>query len=253
MTFPNRSSRTDPSGRGWPEPEGAGHHENRLLATLAPAERARVETFIERVPMQQHLVLCRAGELYDHVWFPETAVGSDVVITPERSLIEAGLLGPEALVGIEVLHGERRATTTVVVQIGGTGARMSAADFRREVVIPRGPLFRTALRFAGAFQTSVAQVAACNARHDAGKRMARWLLMAHDRVPGDEIRLTQDSLASMLGARRATVTDEANELRALGAIDYHRGRIVVSDRARLEQAACGCYAVIRGEIARVFA
>ncbi|HEX3464115.1 MAG TPA: Crp/Fnr family transcriptional regulator [Candidatus Elarobacter sp.] len=227
-----------------------GRGRNRLLAALPAAERARLERYIERVPMQQHLVLARSGVPLDEVWFPETAVGSAVVSTPEGGFVEASLVGAEGMVGIEALHGERRAALTVIVQVPGTGGRMPAADFRREAVASRGSLFGLAMRFTAAFQTSVAQVAACNARHEAGARLARWLLMAHDRVPGDEIRLTQEFLATMLGARRATVTQAANELRERGAIDYHRGRIAITDRAALEEMTCGCYAIVRREMER---
>jgi CRP-like cAMP-binding protein len=152
-----------------------------------------------------------------------------------------------------LLYGEDRSNTTVIVQIPGSATCIEAGDFRREVVERGGSALHLMLRYANAFMGMVAQVAACNASHDIQQRFARWLLMAHDRIVRDEFHLTHEYAALMLGVRRASVTQAANSLRAIGAIDYEAGLVRIIDREALMKEACGCYRAINELIDAVFA
>jgi CRP-like cAMP-binding protein len=143
-----------------------------------------------------------------------------------------------------LLYGIRSSVTTVVVQVSGDGSRIKAADFEREIV-GQSEFYRLLLRFSRSFMGMVAQCGACNATHMLEQRLARWLLMVHDRVYRDKFDLTHEFIALMLGVRRAGVSGAASQLRAAGAIDYTRGSISVVNRAALERCACGCYAIIR--------
>ena len=207
------------------------------------------------VPVRAGAVLCESGSLLRHVWFPHDAVAATVVALPEGELVDVGLLGPEALVGTDLLFGERRSATTVVVQVGGHASRMNADDFRREVVLREDEPYRTFLRFAAAYQRLMAQLAACSAHHDLVHRLARWLLMLDDRLPRGVVDITQERLSGLLAARRASITKAANALRSCGALEYRRGRITIRDRRALLGASCACYPVLarllpRADVAR---
>lgn len=216
---------------------------NALLQRLSPAERARLGQFLQVVALPAGAMLCESGLRLAHVWFPHDAVASTVVRLPESELVDVGLLGPEALVGMDPLLGGRRSTTTVIVHTAGHASRIDADDFRREVVGRGGEAYDVFLWFAGAYQRQMAQLAACNARHSLAQRLARWLLMLDDRIAGD-VELTQDRLAFLLSARRASITHAANALRSCGALDYHRGHIVIRDRRPLLAASCVCYSIV---------
>jgi CRP-like cAMP-binding protein len=196
------------------------------------------------VPVPAGTVLCETGTLLRHVWFPHDAVAATVVPLADGDMVDVGLMGPEALVGTDPLFGERRSATTVVVQIGGHASRMSAEDFRREVVGREGEPYRVFMRFAAAYQRLMAQLAACSAHHDIVHRLARWLLMLDDRVAGEAVVITQERLAVLLAARRASITKAATTLRSCGAIEYRRGRITIRDRRTLLAASCACYPVL---------
>jgi len=157
---------------------------------------------------------------------------------------EVGLVGPEGVTGLAVLHGGDRDSFEIIVQVPGTALRMDAAAFREE--LDRIPALRTILlRYALAHFEQVARTAACNGRHQIDQRLARWLLMAHDRVEGDEFPMTHEFLSMMLGVRRAGVTTAAGALQKAGFIQYERGRIEITDRPGLESAACECYGIAR--------
>ena len=166
---------------------------------------------------------------------------STLLELPDGESIEVGLMGAEGLTGLNLLYGVARSNTTVIAQIPGSAVRMPAPVFVREVVRLGGPAYQLMLRYAHAFNEMVAEVAACNASHSVEQRCARWILLAHDRVGRDSFPLTHEYLALMLGVRRASVSSAASLLRMVGAIDYSRGHVNVTDRERLISAACGCY------------
>jgi CRP-like cAMP-binding protein len=164
----------------------------------------------------------------------------------EGGTLEVATIGNEGFVGLAVHLGDGRAPMDTFVQIPGDAVRLEVRAFRRELKTC-APLRDVVGRYAQALLTQVGQSAACNRVHAAEQRCARWLLMSHDRVPGDEIALTQEFLAEMLGMRRASVTQCAGTLRRKKLIDYRRARIRILDRTGLEKTACECYAFIRAE------
>jgi CRP-like cAMP-binding protein len=225
-----------------------GVTENRLLAGVSVAERARLQVFLHAVEMPDRWLLAGPGDAIRDVWFPTDAVISVVADMEDGESVEVGLIGTEGMAGLGILFGAGRSATRTMVQIAGTGQRMSAADFTNHVVEPRGELYRLVMRYANTFMTVVAQGAACNARHSAEQRLARWLLTAHDRVNRDRFHLTHDFIAMMIGIRRPSVTEVMGMLRDVGGIEYSHGDIRIVERTVLEGRACACYAVIRREI-----
>lgn len=217
---------------------------NTLLAGLSAGDLKSLEPYIDDVMMGRGQPLLEIDRPIDYVWFPHDAVTSTVVDTAEGTTIEVGLMGMEGMVGLSLVLGTKLSNATVIVQIAGTGRRMRADHFVEHVVKADHPLHLRLLRYTNAFMAMVAQTAACNSLHDIDERLARWILMIHDRVQTDEMALTQEFLAYMLGVRRASVSIAASGLQAQGIIKYSRGNLVVLDRARLENACCACYAIV---------
>ena len=225
---------------------------SRLVDALSPAERARIEPFLEPVKLTSAEVLNSEGDPIPYAFFPVNAVTSTLTELPEGDSVEVGLMGAEGVVGLALLYGQRIASATVIVQIPGHGFRIAAETFVREVVENGGEFYRLLLRYANMFSAMVAQGAACNASHGIDQRLARWILQVHDRVGVPEFPLTHEFIALMLGVRRASVSEAASRLRQAGAIDYRIGHVRVTDRGALEAAACGCYAVMRRFADRIF-
>jgi CRP-like cAMP-binding protein len=217
---------------------------NGLLATLDARERDRLAPFFEDVELPLRKVLTTAGELISHAWFPHEAVASTLIELPEGDSVELGLVGADGFVGLDLLLGASTATSTVLCQAEGHCARIATDDFRREIVLHDGALFRLLLRYSRTFLGSVAQSGACNASHALEQRFARWLLMMQDRVQSDRFPLTHEFAALMLAVRRASVTQAANGLRLAGAIEYERGEMHVLDRDALLKLSCGCYGIM---------
>jgi CRP-like cAMP-binding protein len=219
--------------------------ESKLLASLSEAERQRLAPYLHPVELKAGQTLLEAGEPMECVWFPHNSVTSTVVDTPEGATIEVGLMGLEGLVGLSLLMGVSNSNTTVIVQISGDATQMQATDFTAHIVAPHGEAFNKLLRYADAFMAMVAQTAACNSLHGIDERLARWILMTNDRVGRNEMPLTQEFLAYMLGVRRATVSVAASGLQQMGLIKYSRGQVTLVDRHGLEENACACYGIIR--------
>ena len=162
-------------------------------------------------------------------------------------------MGAEGFVGLSLLYGVQRSNGTVVVQIPGRAMRMKAADFNQQIKGMGGPCLDLLLRYANFFQVMVQQHAACNASHRIEERMCRWILLTHDRASTDTFALTHEYLSLMLGARRATVSAIAHNLKEAGIISYTRGKLRVSDRQKLEACSCDCYRLIKDQTVRAFA
>jgi CRP-like cAMP-binding protein len=219
-------------------------YRNQLLAALPPQEIERVAPHLRQEALPVGRVLVDVDRPIEAVWFPENGVISQVSVMTDGSGIETATIGREGFVGLPVFHGVDRVIEQAFVQVPASGYRLASDTFRE--LLPQCPTLIGLLhRFAQALLTLVAQSSGCNRKHSVDERCARWLLLVHDRVEGDEIELTQLFLSQMLGVRRATVTVAAGALQRAGAIRYRRGRITVLDRARLERASCDCYAVIR--------
>lgn len=223
---------------------------NRLLAALPPDEFERLRRHLEPVRFDQRQVLFEAEQPIRHVYFPETMVVSMVSILRDGTTIEVGTAGYEGMAGLPLFLGDDSSTVRAFAQIPGAGIRMDAETFRRCSGVP-GAFHRMMLRYTQAFLTQVAQTAACNGAHLVEQRCARWLLMTHDRVAGDEFPLTHEFLAFMLGVRRAGVSIAMRALHDLGLVRYTRGWVGVVDRAGLERASCECYQVVRSHIERL--
>lgn len=231
-------------------PHDGGAPRNRILAALPPAEWERLRGAAERVPLALRQVVFEPHRTIEHVYFVESGVVSVLGLMEDGSAIETATVGNEGMVGVPVFLGAMQMAGQAFAQVPGEAWRLPAGALREEV--RRGSALATLLgRYTQALFTLVAQSSACNRKHPVEQRCARWLLMTHDRVPGDSFELTQHFLSQMLGVRRATVSEAAGALQQRGLIDYTRGRITIVDRAGLEAAACVCYAIIRNEFARM--
>lgn len=228
----------------------AFHGRNRLFASLPGEELSRILPFVEHVELEQRVHLLEQEQPIRHVYFPETAVISVVSTMQRGGVVEVGTAGCEGMVGLPVFLGDDISPVRAIVQIPGAAARMDAAVFARLSATP-GAFHRLMLRYTEAFLIQVAQTAACNGAHLVEERCARWLLMTHDRVHGDEFPLTHEFLAFMLGVRRAGVTLAMRALQDAGVLRYGRGWVAVADRARLETYSCECYGVVKAHFDRL--
>ena len=218
--------------------------QNALLLALPATEKARIYPKLNHVRLSMRDVLHTSDRPIDAVYFIETGWISLVVALDEGVVAEVGLVGREGMLGLSIVLGAETPSTEAMVQAPGIALRMTAPAFRR--AMEDNPAFRSALlRYSDTMTAQVSQTAACNVSHTLRQRLARWLLMAHDRTDGDLLSLTQEFLAMMLGAQRPSVTGAAGQLQAEGAISYANGAIAITDRARLEAASCGCYAAIK--------
>lgn len=216
-----------------------------LLNSIPPPERERILRHIADVEIHRGQTLIEAGEDIRCVWFPHDCVTSTIVHTPDGATIEVGIMGLEGMVGLSALFGLEKSNTTVVVQISGRASRMAIGDFIAHVREPHAEAYRILLRYADSFMAMVAQTAACNSLHTIEQRLARWILLTHDRARSVRIGLTQDFISSMLGVRRSSVSLAANGLQSRGAMVYGRGWLEVLDRNALEELSCPCYASLR--------
>lgn len=223
---------------------------NRLLQLLAPKDYERLRPHLHRVPLASRQTLYGANEPLSFVYFIETGVGSLVNTMKNGDASEVGTIGNEGIVGLPLVLGDRRSPTTVYIQVPGSGLRMNAERFNRELA--RSPSMREAmLRYVHAFFNQVAQSAACNQFHTIHRRCCRWMLMTHDRMESDEFLLTQQFLAMMLGVQRTGVSAAAGALQRDGFIRYRRGIVTILDRAGLERASCEFYGVSKQEFDRL--
>ena len=223
---------------------------NGLLAALSPEDWPRMEPRLEAVELPFDQTIHATDGPVDAVFFVETGMVSLLVTLQDGDQVEAGLAGPEGLVGLPLVYGNSHALTDARVQMEGTALRVGAAAFRAEM--DRSATLRAGLlRYALAFHAQVTLSAACNARHAIENRLARWLLTAHDRAGADEFAMTHEFLSLMLGVRRPGVTIAAGMLQKAGLIHYGRGRVIITDRLGLEAASCECYHTVRHEFARL--
>jgi CRP-like cAMP-binding protein len=218
--------------------------QNRFLTALPEEERVRLLAASERVEIAAHTLLWDVGAPLERCFLAEQGAVSLVVRLADGFESASGIIGPEGLIGLGALpRSGVRALNAYIVQLPFSGWRVRSTVLRE--AMQRSPeVLDRVLCFDQALKVQIAQTAACNQRHSAEQRLARWLLKVHDRSAGNELPLTQEFLSSMLGARRATVTLAARALSDAGAIRYRHGHLRIDDRQRLEQAACECYAVV---------
>ncbi len=215
--------------------------QNHLIELLPRKERASLLALCEPVELVFADVLCGPGERTRYVHFPVDGFISLLTRIEGKAPLEVGLVGREGMLGVQLAMGVQTAPLQALVQGSGSAWRLGAGAFKRELA--RSAALRDALgRYAYVLMKQLAASAACLQFHEIGPRLARWLLMTHDRSHSDNLRVTHEFLAYMLGIRRAGVTRAATELQRAGLIEYHRGALTILDRRGLESAACSCYA-----------
>jgi CRP-like cAMP-binding protein len=220
---------------------------NLFLAALPEDALNRLRPHLEVMEMPLRKILFEMGQPMPHLYFPDSGMISLLIPLEDGALLEVGVVGKEGFAGLAALFGAETAVHTSMVQLPGTGARIKTDIVRQEM--QRSPaLLSQVLRYAQALHVQVSQTAVCNVHHTLQERLARWLLMAHDRAASDTLALTQEFLSMMLGVRRPGVTVAATILQQTGAIFYTRGRIAVLDRTRLEAASCECYGMVKEQL-----
>lgn len=231
-------------------PSGSGPLENHLLAALPAVDFARLAAHLEQVPMPLGEVLYEPGGRLQHVYFPTTAIVSLHYTCENGASAEIAGVGNEGMLGISLFMGGDTTPSSAVVQTGGLGYRLEAQrlveEFNRG-----GPMLRLLLRYSQALLTQMAQTGACNRHHSVAQQLCRWLLLTLDRLPTNDLVMTQELIASMLGVRRESVTEAAGTLKDDGVISYRRGHITVLNRDGLEAHVCECYAVVKAEFERL--
>ncbi len=223
---------------------------NQLLAALPTAEWERWLPQLESVDLQLGQVLYEAGGTLSHVYFPTTAIVSLLYVMENGASAEIAVVGNDGIVGISLFMGGESTSSRAVVQSAGQGFRLKAQSVKEEFN-RAGPVLHLLLRYTQALITQMAQTAVCNRHHTLDQQLCRWLLLSMDRLEGNELVMTQELIANMLGVRREGVTEGAIKLQQAGLIRYARGHITVLDREGLEARTCECYAVVKKEYDRL--
>jgi CRP-like cAMP-binding protein len=225
-------------------PEPNGSPANRLLAALPAKEYQRLLPELEPVKLTFAQIVYAPGDTIRHVYFPNDSIVSLLAAEDHHASLEVGMIGNEGMTGISVFMGVNKSHTLALVQGAGTAVRMKSATLRKESDHV-GSFHRLLLRYSHSLLTQMSLSSACNRFHTLNSRLARWLLMTHDRIGTDEFRLTQDFMSNMLGVRREGVNKVAGELQRDDLISYSRGHMEILDRAGLEKISCTCYGIIR--------
>jgi CRP-like cAMP-binding protein len=228
------------------------HHprENHLLSVLPEAERARVAPHLVAVEMPLGQVVYESGDSLRHVYFPTTSIVSLLYVMEDGSSAEIAVVGNEGIIGIALFMGGETTPNRAVVQSAGEAYRLDSRILKEEFH-RAGPLQRLLLRYTQALITQMAHTAVCNRHHSIDQQLCRWLLLSMDRLPSNELKMTQELIANMLGVRRSGVTEAALKLQDAGLIRYSHGHIEVLDRPGLEQRVCECYRVVKREFDRL--
>ncbi len=220
---------------------------NKILLNLSREEFDPVLSKLELVRLKLHQIIYEAGETIKSGYFVNDGVISVLAVQPDGKSVEIGLIGSEGFAGLPLLVGYSSSPTRLITQGDGTAYRCDAETLRQLVTqFPR--LEQQLHRFGQRLAMQTAQIAACNRLHEVGERLARWILMTQDRIVSDNLPLTQEFLAQMLGSRRASVTVAAGILQKAGMISYTRGAVKILDRERLEEAACDCYGIVQRQL-----
>ena len=223
---------------------------NQILAALPSEEYHRLAKYFKPVNLTSGTILLEPHEPIKTVYFPQRAMISLVSIMMDGSTTEIGLIGKEGMIGLPAILGGKSTTSRTIVQVSGSALEIPAKIVRQE--FQRGEkLYQILLLYTQALFTLVSQSAACNRQHNIEERLARWLLSVQDCVLQNELPLTQEFIANMLGTRRSGVTVAAGILQQAGIIRYSRGRIKILNRQGLEETACECYQLVQDEFARL--
>jgi CRP-like cAMP-binding protein len=230
-------------------------NQNHLLAALPPEVFERLAPHLELIKMPVGKVLYDTGGQLQHAYFPTTAIVSLHYVLESGASAEIAGVGNEGVVGISLFMGGKTTTSLATVQTGGSGYRLKARflmeEFNRSGGRRAGVMQNLLLRYTQALMTQMSQTAVCNRHHSVEQQLCRWLLSAIDRLPSNELTITQELIASMLGVRREGITVAAGNLQSAGLISYRRGHITVLDRSGLESLGCECYNVVKKEFYRL--
>ncbi|HET6598401.1 MAG TPA: Crp/Fnr family transcriptional regulator [Burkholderiaceae bacterium] len=224
--------------------------DNRLLAALPPADYERLVSSLEAVSMELGQALYESGGAQGYVYFPTSSIVSLLYVLENGSSAEIAVTGCDGVVGIALFMGGETTPSRAVVQSAGDGYRLKASVLKEQ--FERGGVLQfLLLRYTQALITQMTQTAVCNRHHSVDQQLCRWLLLSLDRLPANQLVMTQELIANMLGVRREGVTEAAGKLQADGVIEYSRGKITVLDREHLEARVCECYAVVKKEYDRL--
>jgi CRP-like cAMP-binding protein len=224
--------------------------QNRLLAALPAEDYVRLLPELELVSMPLGWAVYESGGRLSYLYFPTTSIVSLLYVMESGASAEIAVAGNEGLVGISLFMGGESTPSRAVVQNGGNGYRLKANALKREFA-SGGKLQHLALRYTQALITQMAQTAVCNRHHSVDQQLCRWLLLSLDRMDNNELLMTQELIANMLGVRREGVTEAAGKLQKAGVINYSRGRISILSRSKLEARVCECYEVVKKEYDRL--
>jgi CRP-like cAMP-binding protein len=224
--------------------------QNHLLAALSGAERERLYPHLRLVPMPLGHALYESGDVLRYVYFPIDCIVSLLYVLENGASAEISVVGHEGLIGVALFMGGETTPSRAIVQSAGHAYRLDGQRLKDEFH-RNGGLQLLLLRYTQTLITQMAQTAVCNRHHSVDQQLCRWLLLSLDRLPTDRLVMTQELIANMLGVRREGVTEAAGKLQKLGVIRYSRGQITVTDRPRLEQLCCECYAVVKRESDRI--
>ena len=225
-------------------------HQNHLLDALPAREYERLAPHLELIPMELGDVLYESGSQLRYVYFPTTSIISLLYVMEDGASAEIAIVGNEGILGISLFMGGNTTPSRAVVQSAGHAFRLKAELLKNEFG-RFGPTMHLLLRYTQALITQMAQTAVCNRHHSVDQQLCRWLLLSLDRLQTNELSMTQELIANMLGVRREGVTEAAGKLQDAGLIRYNRGRIAVLDRPGLEARSCECYQVVKTEFDRL--
>jgi CRP-like cAMP-binding protein len=229
---------------------GPDPHQNHLLDALPASDYERLASHLELIPMALGDVLYESGDRLRYVYFPTTSIVSLLYVMEDGASAEIAIVGNEGILGISLFMGGETTPSRAVVQSAGHAFRLRAALLKEEFA-RYGPTMHLLLRYTQALITQMAQTAVCNRHHSVDQQLCRWLLLSLDRLASNELSMTQELIANMLGVRREGVTEAAGKLQDAGLIRYGRGRITVLDRQGVEKRSCECYQVVKREFDRL--
>lgn len=224
--------------------------QNHLIAALPADVMERLLPNLELVPLPLGKVLYESGDTLRHVYFPIDCIVSLLYVMESGASAEISVVGNEGIVGTSLFMGGGSTPSRAIIQSGGYAYRLLAKKFKDEFD-RHSEMLLLLLRYTQALITQMAQTAVCNRHHSIDQQLCRWLLLSLDRLPGNQLTMTQELIANMLGVRREGVTEAAGKLQKLGVIEYSRGQITVLDRPHLERLSCECYAVVKRETDRL--
>ena len=231
-------------------PETAYPRQNQILDALSPAARERLLPHLQVEALPLGMVLYESGDTLRHIYFPTDSIVSLLYVMEDGASAEIAVVGNDGAIGVALFMGGETTTNRAIVQSAGSAYRLTGSRLKQEFE-RHGEMLHILLRYTQALITQMAQTAVCNRHHSVDQQLCRWLLLSLDRLSSNQLVMTQELIANMLGVRREGVTEAAGKLQKLGVIEYSRGHITVLDRPKLEQLSCECYAVVKKETDRL--